>query len=222
MSAAELRVSRLHYPVTVLGPGRRLGIWVQGCPLACRGCVSRDTWDPAAGHAVGVDVLAACWWQAVADGAEGLTISGGEPLAQPSAMAALLAAADQVRRKVHGRTGPPDILVYTGYELAELDPVQQAALEHVDAVITGRYDITRPTDLIWRGSANQQLLPRTELGRQRYARYVEHSPERSGMQLTVRDGALWFIGVPRRRDMTRLEQTLRDHGVTIGRVTWRP
>jgi hypothetical protein len=28
----------------------------------------------------------------------------------------------------------------------------------------------------------------------------------------ARDGAIRFIGIPRRRDMSRLEQTLRDQG----------
>ena len=41
-------VSRLHFPVTTLGPGRRAAIWLQGCSIHCRGCVSRDTWAPAA------------------------------------------------------------------------------------------------------------------------------------------------------------------------------
>jgi len=30
-------------PVTTLAPGPRLVVWTQGCPLACRGCMSRDT-----------------------------------------------------------------------------------------------------------------------------------------------------------------------------------
>jgi anaerobic ribonucleoside-triphosphate reductase activating protein len=29
--------------VTTLAPGPRLVVWTQGCPLACRGCMSRDT-----------------------------------------------------------------------------------------------------------------------------------------------------------------------------------
>ena len=76
------RISRLHYPVTALGPGRRLGVWVQGCPLACPGCIARDTWDPAGGHEVAVADLTAVWQAAVDDGADGLTVSGGEPLEQ--------------------------------------------------------------------------------------------------------------------------------------------
>src|SRR5437763_15935570 len=93
----RVRVNRISFPVTALGPGRRLGIWVQGCPLACRGCLARDTWDPAGGVEMSATALAGTWRQAVLDGADGLTLSGGEPLAEPDGTAALLAAADSVR-----------------------------------------------------------------------------------------------------------------------------
>ena len=38
-----LALSRMHFPVTTLGPGNRIGIWVQGCTIRCPGCVSADT-----------------------------------------------------------------------------------------------------------------------------------------------------------------------------------
>jgi len=49
-----LELNKAHWPVTVLGPGRRIGLWVQGCTIHCKGCVSQDTWprDPAKAIAV--------------------------------------------------------------------------------------------------------------------------------------------------------------------------
>lgn len=41
-------LSRLHFPVTTLGPGRRIGVWFQGCSIRCAGCISRDTWETGA------------------------------------------------------------------------------------------------------------------------------------------------------------------------------
>jgi anaerobic ribonucleoside-triphosphate reductase activating protein len=221
-----LRISRVHYPVTALGHGTRLGIWVQGCPLACRGCIARDTWAPEAGFDVSVAELARLWREAVADGADGLTISGGEPLAQPLGLAALLAAMDNVRIGLTRPGGSAadrelDILVYTGYEEAELGGPQRAAIRHADVLITGRFDITAPTGLIWRGSDNQEMLPRTALGRKRYARYVNHVPEQAPMQVTVDEAGIWFIGVPRDGDMPRLERALRQRGVGVGAASWR-
>jgi anaerobic ribonucleoside-triphosphate reductase activating protein len=214
-----LRISRVHYPVTALGPGRRLGIWVQGCPLACRGCIARDTWDPGGGREVPVSELAAMWQTAVAAGADGLTISGGEPLEQPGGLSALLAAADGIRAAA-GREA--DFLVYTGYADAEITGAAAAALSRADAVITGRYDVTQPTRLIWRGSANQCLTARTPLGERRYERYLDCAPDRAPMQVAVDGGNVWFVGVPRRGDLPRLERVLHRRGVSYTGVTWRP
>lgn len=216
-----IRVSRVHYPVTALGPGRRLGVWFQGCPLGCRGCVSRDTWDPAAGRPTTVAELAGLWSDALADGADGLTVSGGEPLAQHEELGEFLAAANEIRGAVAGG-GHPDFLVYTGYEPDEITPAQAVALTFADAVVTGRYDVTRPTGLIWRGSANQALTPQTARGRDRYGPYLDCVPERVPMQVSATGGDLWFIGVPGQGDMTRLEQALRARGITLKGVTWRP
>lgn len=54
--AWNIRLSRLHFPVTALGPGERLGIWFQGCSLGCQGCISPDTW-PSTGPLTDVSEL---------------------------------------------------------------------------------------------------------------------------------------------------------------------
>ncbi|CAO0827169.1 hypothetical protein SMICM17S_10724 [Streptomyces microflavus] len=65
------------------------------------------------------------------------------------------------------RTGrDADLLdLYTGWEDAEVgaSPRAQAVLGLADAVITGRYRAGEPTRLVWRGSANQNLIPQTPL-----------------------------------------------------------
>ncbi|MEU1950135.1 4Fe-4S cluster-binding domain-containing protein, partial [Streptomyces sp. NPDC020125] len=92
-----LRTNQTHFPVETLGPGRRLGIWTQGCGLACAGCMSRHTWDPLGGASRTVPSLVGLWREALARGADGLTVSGGEPLDQPAALEALLAGAVRAR-----------------------------------------------------------------------------------------------------------------------------
>ncbi|WP_157248221.1 4Fe-4S single cluster domain-containing protein [Nonomuraea typhae] len=214
-----LRVNRVHSPVTTLGYGRRLGIWTQGCPLACPGCMSRDTWDPAAGAEVPVDRLAALWREAVRGGADGLTISGGEPLTQPEGLAALLTAAHEIRS---GTARELDLLVFTGYEESELDDAQRAAVRHADVLITGRYEAGRPTGLIWRGSAGQHMLLRTELAERRYQPFVGHTPDSSPMQVAADEHGVWLIGVPASGTLPRLERALRTRGVELGPTSWRP
>jgi anaerobic ribonucleoside-triphosphate reductase activating protein len=222
VAGAVLRVSQVLGPITALGPGRRLGVWVQGCPLACAGCMSRHTWDPRGGHDVAVERLVRLWSRGLADGYDGLTVSGGEPLEQPGALAALLEAADQVRRGV-GREDA-DLLVYTGWEDAEIaaSPRATAALDRVDAVITGRYRVGEPTRLVWRGSANQRLIPRTPLGRRRYGRHVHRVSDRPELQVRVTDETVHIVGVPRPGELSALERDLAAGGVTFRENTWRP
>ncbi len=103
--SVELGLSKVHFPIRALGPGRRIGIWFQGCSIRCPGCISRDTWAQARTTTT-VEALVAkiSVWLPEADG---ITISGGEPFDQPAALAALLA---QVRLLT-----ACSILVYSGY-----------------------------------------------------------------------------------------------------------
>ncbi|SFD25853.1 4Fe-4S single cluster domain-containing protein [Streptomyces aidingensis] len=222
-AAAELRVSGTHFPVTTLGPGRRLVVWTQGCALACPGCMSRHTWDPDGGRSAPVPALLAQWRSALDAGAQGLTVSGGEPLEQPAALAALLAGAARMRALAgpfpHGE---PDLLVYTGYAEAELDAPGHAALRHADAVITGRYRAGRPTRLVWRGSANQRLLPRTPLGRRRYAPHLSRTTAGPSLETVAQGTGVMVHGVPGPGELAALERALRMRGVRLSEPSWRP
>ena len=115
-------INRLHWPVTVLGPGRRVGIWFQGCSIGCPGCVSRDTWaapDPGDQVSVGdlVDRIDALTDDGVSGLIDGVTVTGGEPFEQPEALEELLPA---LREWLDSRDAvSADLLVYTGFEEAE-------------------------------------------------------------------------------------------------------
>ena len=71
---------------TVDGPGIRYVIFMQGCPLRCKYCHNRDTWDTNAGNLTTVSeqlekILKYKSYMKSSGG--GVTISGGEPLLQP-------------------------------------------------------------------------------------------------------------------------------------------
>ncbi|MEU6367281.1 4Fe-4S single cluster domain-containing protein [Streptomyces sp. NPDC046931] len=226
----EVRISGVHYPLETLGPGRRLGVWFQGCSLACAGCMSRHTWDTRGGTPVQVPDVLARWEAALAAGAAGLTVSGGEPLQQADALAELLAGADRLRgasRRERGAAGaaPVDLLVYTGYEFEELTPGQRHALSYADAVVTGRFRVAEPTRLVWRGSANQRIRPLTPRGAVRYGPHLAR--ETDGARLQVETGtespaAVRVYGVPLRGEMTWMERRLKESGVTLSERSWRP
>ena len=214
----EIRLSRVHYPVTALGPGMRLGVWVQGCTLGCRGCMSRDTWDINAGWSSSVADLIEHWRVASSRGAIGLTITGGEPSLQVEPLCAFI---DAVRQHSHP-TSEVDVLLFTGLEASEIDATSARLIDRADAVILGRFVVTQPTDLLWRGSANQQLRLQTDLGRRRYTAYLSAESTAPEIQFAVDANRIWTIGVPRIGDLNALERTLRAEGIEMGTVSWRP
>lgn len=220
MRAASIQINKAHYPVTVLGPGKRLGLWLQGCTLRCRGCVSQDTWEPDPARALKVaDLLAWCRKNA-GTALDGVTISGGEPFDQPQGLLALLKGLRQWRE----RGGLDfDILCYSGYPLATLLERHAGLLELLDAVIPEPYADGLPFGKLWRGSANQALVPLSALGRQRYAPYLDAEAGSQGkrMQVAVEDQRIWLIGMPERGEMAQLEALCRSRGLSLEQVSWR-
>jgi len=216
--ARTVRLNKAHYPVTTLGPGRRIGLWLQGCPLACPGCVSQDTWACSDDQVLPLPLLLA-WCQEVAlTGLDGVTISGGEPFAQPEALLALLEALRDWR-EVMGLNF--DLLCYSGLPWRRLQQEFAPILALLDAIIPEPFQAQRPTRLIWRGSANQPLIPLSPLGQERYAPYRSLEVERRPFQVVVDDERVWGIGIPGPGDLERLEQQCAERGVQLGEMSWR-
>jgi anaerobic ribonucleoside-triphosphate reductase activating protein len=212
----HIAINKAHFPVTVLGPGRRIGIWVQGCTIGCKGCVSRDTWAPGDGNAMPVGGLLTWCEQVSGDALDGVTISGGEPFEQPAALARLLQGLDRWRRR---RGLDFDILCYSGYPLATLRARHGALLDRLDAVIAEPYIDALPSGHPWCGSSNQQPTPLTPRGQRRYAGPPPAAAKR--MQALADGQRVWYVGIPARGDMARLEALCRARGVDFGQVSWR-
>ncbi|MER5932058.1 4Fe-4S single cluster domain-containing protein [Streptomyces sp. NPDC002054] len=228
----RIKVGGTHFPLETLGPGRRLGVWFQGCPLACAGCMSRHTWAAEGGRESSVRELLDLWRDALERGAQGLTVSGGEPLEQAPALAEFLAGAALLRSAAERARGvrddPVDFLVYTGYDQDEWDPPRLRALRHADAVVAGRFRIAEPTALVWRGSANQRLLPRTALGRARYAPHLGRRVTGPAVQVVVEAGqrpgeapSAHLLGVPARGELVFYERWLGERGLRLRERSWR-
>ncbi len=70
---------------TVDGPGIRFVIFMQGCPLKCKYCHNRDTWDTHSGTEYSVDEVLKKVLHSkpfIDNSNGGVTVSGGEPLLQ--------------------------------------------------------------------------------------------------------------------------------------------
>jgi anaerobic ribonucleoside-triphosphate reductase activating protein len=210
----DLRLARIHYPITVLGPGRRVGVWVQGCSIGCRGCMSQDTWPSAGGNAIPVAALVEVILAARDyEGLVGVTISGGEPFEQPEALLEVLLS-------VRSAWPDADILIYSGYSLSRLRRVHSAILDLVDAAITEPFVAGSETDALWRGSANQVLTTFSDRARDRYAEATRQAG--LSLQVGVDDQGLFITGVPRRGDLDRVREMLVGRGLRLDGVSWAP
>ena len=70
---------------TVDGPGIRFVFFMQGCPLRCKYCHNRDTWDSRSGKKYTVNEVfdKIMHYKNYIYPNGGVTVSGGEPLLQP-------------------------------------------------------------------------------------------------------------------------------------------
>src|SRR5262245_55079612 len=204
----KLSLSRVHFPVTTLGFGRRVGIWFQGCSIRCPGCVSHDTWAFGRG-----DTTVASVCESIAPDlprADGVTISGGEPFDQPAALRALLR---WLRTRIAG-----DVLVFSGYAWEQLSSPLQTMEGLLDVLISDPFDPAAGQTLALRGSDNQRVHLLTPLARERYAGLATARRNANARALdVVLDGpTVWMAGIPAPGDLERLREKLADAGFRAG------
>jgi len=161
----------------VEGPGVRFAIWFQGCPIRCSGCFNPQYFEPNGGRVETVSELMERLKAQIikTPEIEGVTLLGGEPLAQASACASFL---QEVRAL--GLSS----LLFTGYTLKHLQTHggehARRALALSDVVVAGPYlqnriDHERP----WLGSTNQAYHFLTD----RYSLDDFQGPD--GLELTI-------------------------------------
>ena len=150
MNGTRIQVGAMMVSTGANGPGRRLVLWMQGCPFRCRGCFNPEFHSLRGGRPMSVaGVIDAA---ADAGGIEGLTFSGGEPFLQADALARL---AEEARSLGLG------IVCYTGYCIEDIHAGRvrhgMELLSRVDMLIDGLFVEEEQAPLAWRGSRNQRL-----------------------------------------------------------------
>lgn len=143
--------ARILYPVRVLGPGERIGVWLSGCHRACPGCSNPELWEQREEQRISVEQLSELLHRLARERqVDGVTITGGEPFAQCGELALLL-------KKIADITD--DVLIFTGYLREELDllPEAEAVLERTAVLIDGPYVQALNDGLPLRGSRNQRI-----------------------------------------------------------------
>ena len=153
-------VARVLYPVEVLGPGKRVGIWFCGCPHKCKGCSNPELWDFSEKYRTTPnDIFNIVTTLAKNNPVDGFTITGGDPMYQAQSLQQLLVLLKQISN---------DIIVYTGYTINQLDPKY---LQNVTVLIDGKYVEDKNDNTLLRGSSNQNVYVLDKSQQQKYTHY---------------------------------------------------
>lgn len=150
----EVQLHRFLPLTTAEGPGRRACVWVQGCPIHCKGCGVPWTWNPNKGTRISVDAI----WEMIMkskneENIEGITFLGGEPFEQAEALA-------EIGRRA--RADGLSVMTFSGYYKEQLEKMNKPGWKDLydvtDLFIDGPFehdklDKQRP----WVGSTNQRF-----------------------------------------------------------------
>lgn len=139
-------VARVLYPVEVLGPGKRVGIWFCGCPRRCKGCSNPELWEFQERYKTTPEtVFELVKSVAKEHDIDGFTITGGDPMYQATGLQRLLSLLKEIS---------DDIIVYTGYKINAINPKM---LSNISVLIDGEYIEELNDNSLLRGSSNQKV-----------------------------------------------------------------
>ncbi len=199
------RLNRIQYPVYNLGPGVRIGIWVQGCSLGCKGCISQTLWTKRNGKNVNIAYLVNQIAE-VQDCFDGITITGGEPFEQYEALIAFSAF---IKKKTK-----LNIYVFSGFTLKELIEMypDRLFMRYLDYLLDGRYMQEKHDNQNARGSTNQNLY-----------RFIDGQPilqdelfSSSKWSLYIsKEKQVFMTGIPKSTDLENITKELEKVGIKM-------
>lgn len=193
----NIYISLIYYPIYCLGPSQRVGIWLQGCNRRCPGCISEHTWKFLPEKQKRIDDLILDLYQIKFD--RRVTISGGEPFAQPEALLELL--------KGLRKSGFYDILVYTGYKYNEIHRQYSDIIEYIDVIVDGQFEQGNHTDFIWKGSENQNMIiltPDKDLVNI-YQKFEKSQKNKKELQIIEKEEKIYILGIPHPKDVDQIK-----------------
>lgn len=134
------------------GKGVRVVLWVAGCPHHCKGCHNPESWDETNGQEFTNGTLATLIEALNKPYIQGLTFSGGDPLAPCNRD-----KVKEIAREVKARLPDKDIWLYTGYYFKEVKNLP--VMNYIDYIVDGPFEIEyRDITLPFRGSPNQNII----------------------------------------------------------------
>ena len=193
-------VARVLYPVEVLGPGKRIGIWFCGCPRRCKGCSNPELWELQDRYLTSPKQVFELVMQiAKSYPIEGFTLTGGDPLYQAYDLQELIRLLQTIS---------DDILVYTGYSITEIN---SEYLRGIAVLIDGEYIEGRNNDCILRGSDNQIIHILDPNYKEKYEEYLLQSTNQIQNFMTS-DGVI-SVGIHKPNFMNKLQKAVSGKGL---------
>lgn len=198
----QINLAEICPQTKTLGPGTRFALWVQGCCFKCPGCTSPD-WIPQK-EATRVDPIALAKLILSIPNIDGVTISGGEPTLQASALAEICE---------HIRSHRPNISIisYSGFTLKQLQDKDDEAIDRylslLDVLIDGQYIESLNDNKGFRGSSNQVVHFLSDRHKGEEWLFTQRPRD---TELHLRDESALMVGVPPIGHSTNLKEVLQE------------
>ncbi len=193
-------LARILYPVEVLGPGKRIGVWFCGCPRRCKGCSNPELWEFQERYNTQLDTVIKLIEEIAQENKiDGFTITGGDPFFQYESLIELI---DKIK------TINDDILVYTGYTIEELSDKK---LGSISVLIDGQYIEGRNTNVILRGSDNQRIHILNDKFRKKYTEYLSNAQNQ--IQNFISNDGIISVGIHKPGFVEQLNKELAEKGL---------
>ena len=151
------------------GEGVGVSLFVQGCPIHCKGCFNPETWDFELGKEWNKEIENKFLDIIGKDYIKRISILGGSPLCDEN-----VKDVDDLVCEIRKKYPDKQIWVYTGYEWEDIfDPefhdslpfkfdskyYRSDILEHIDVLVDGPFEYNkRDLTLAFRGSNNQRII----------------------------------------------------------------
>lgn len=144
------------------GEGIGVSLFVQGCPIHCKGCFQPETWDFNDGKLLTEQEESIIYNALKPDYITRFSVLGGEPLVYNN-----LSQLNQILLTVKTNFPNKKIWIWTGYTWDELQEQERqsnpkklfAILQNIDYLVCGPFiESEKDLTLRWRGSRNQQVI----------------------------------------------------------------
>jgi len=187
MDTGWILINNYKYPVSVLGPGKRVAVWTQGCSIRCKGCMSKHTWKFDLTKKVEIDQFVKSLREY---GSTSITISGGEPFEQRNFYFFL---------KALRKNGFEDILVYSGFRYRDIKKKFKECLYLIDVLISEPFELGNESEKLFKGSENQKAIV---FNKSIFPKYESFLTKKKEKKLQMFDDLI--IGIPYQKDIERI------------------